>query len=344
MDSVTQAALGATVAGAIAGKHCNAKVLLAGAALGTLPDLDVILDYGDAVQNTIKHRGFSHSLLTLPPLALLISWLYCLRYSDSFWTLRRVFFLTVSVLVTHTLLDAMTTYGTQLIWPFEGYFELRNVFIIDPLYTLPLLLGIGFALMSKHKGGRWCQSVVLLSTLYLGWGYVSQQVISERVEQNLLAQKLPSQQVLITPTAFNTLLWRVVVMDDGQYWEGLASVLDKDKHIDFIARPLGHWPMEETPNTLKGLNAFSHGYLNYRVEDDALIVSDLRLGMADNLSFEFIFAEKDGNGEWRLLEATQRYPSERSLDLLAPLWQRLKGDQSIDANLKTMEMSYNPQQ
>ncbi len=153
MDSVTQAALGATVAGAIAGKHCNAKVLLAGAALGTLPDLDVILDYGDAVQNTIKHRGFSHSLLTLPPLALLISWLYCLRYSDSFWTLRRVFFLTVSVLVTHTLLDAMTTYGTQLIWPFQGYFELRNVFIIDPLYTLPLLLGIGFALMSKHKGG-----------------------------------------------------------------------------------------------------------------------------------------------------------------------------------------------
>ena len=344
MDSVTQAALGATVAGAIAGKHCNAKVLLAGAALGTLPDLDVILDYGDAVQNTIKHRGFSHSLLTLPPLALLISWLYCLRYSDSFWTLRRVFFLTVSVLVTHTLLDAMTTYGTQLIWPFEGYFELRNVFIIDPLYTLPLLLGIGFALMSKHKGGRWCQSVVLLSTLYLGWGYVSQQVISERVEQNLLAQKLPNQQVLITPTAFNTLLWRVVVMDDGQYWEGLASVLDKDKHIDFIARPLGHWPMEEKPNTLKGLNAFSHGYLNYRVEEDALIVSDLRLGMADSLSFEFVFAEKDGNGEWRLLEATQRYPSERSLDLLAPLWQRLKGDQSIDANLKTMEMSYNPQQ
>ena len=344
MDSVTQAALGATVAGAIAGKHCNAKVLLAGAALGTLPDLDVILDYGDAVQNTIKHRGFSHSLLTLPPLALLISWLYCLRYSDSFWTLRRVFFLTVSVLVTHTLLDAMTTYGTQLIWPFEGYFELRNVFIIDPLYTLPLLLGIGFALMSKHKGGRWCQSVVLLSTLYLGWGYVSQQVISERVEHNLLAQKLPSQQVLITPTAFNTLLWRVVVMDDGQYWEGLASVLDKDKHIDFIARPLGHWPLEEKPNTLKGLNAFSHGYLNYRVEEDALIVSDLRLGMADNLSFEFVFAEKDGNGEWRLLEATQRYPSERSLELLAPLWQRLKGDQSIDANLKTMEMSYNPQQ
>ena len=340
MDSVTQAALGATVAGAIAGKRCNAKVLLAGAALGTLPDLDVVLDYGDAVQNTIKHRGFSHSLLTLPPLAFLISWLYCVRYSDSFWTLARVFFLTVSVLVTHTLLDAMTTYGTQLIWPFEGYFELRNVFIIDPLYTLPLLFAIGVALIFKHKGGRWCQGVVLLSTLYLGWGYASQQVIADRVEQNLAAQNLPNQQVLITPTAFNTFLWRVVVMNDGQYWEGLASVLDSDNKIDFISRPLGNWPLEEKPNTLEGLKAFSHNYLNYRVEDDTLIVSDLRLGMANNLSFEFVFAEKDSDGEWKLLEATQRYPSERGLDMLAPLWQRLKGDQTIDANLQTMEVSY----
>lgn len=42
-----------------------------------------------------------------------------------------------------------------------------------------------------------------------------------------------------------------------------------------------------------------------------LIVSDLRLGMANNLSFEFVLAEKDSNGKWELLDATQRYPSER---------------------------------
>jgi inner membrane protein len=62
--------------------------------------------------------------------------------------------------------------------------------------------------------------------------------------------------------------------------------------------------------------------------------------MANNLSFEFVFAEKDSNGEWKLLEATQRYPSERGLDLLEPLWQRLKGDQTIDANLQRIEVSY----
>lgn len=224
MDLITQAASGVTVAGVIGGKKCNVKVLLMGTALGTLPDLDGILDYGDAVQNTIRHRGFTHSLLVLPPFVLLISWLYCRLRPDSFWTLARVFFLTASVFVIHTLLDAMTTYGTQLILPFEGYFELRNVFIIDPLYTLPLLFAIGVALFSKSSGGRWCQTELLISTLYLVWGYASQQMIASRVKQNLSAQNLPNQQVLITPTPFNTLLWRVVVMDEGKYWEGLASV------------------------------------------------------------------------------------------------------------------------
>lgn len=337
MDSITQAALGATVAGAIAGKRCNAKVLLVGAALGTLPDLDVVLDYGDAVENTIKHRGFTHSLLILPPFALLISWLYCRWRPDAFWSFSRVLFLTLSVFVTHTLLDAMTTYGTQLIWPFEGYFELRSVFIIDPLYTIPLLVAIGVGLFSKQRGGKWCQSVVLISTLYLGWGYASQQITASRVEANLAAQNIPNQQVLITPTPFNTFLWRVVVMDEGKFWEGLASVFDSDEHIEFVSHSLGSWPLEEKPNTLVGFNAFSHGYLNYRVEDNALIVSDLRLGFSDNLPFQFIFAEKTPSGEWQLLESTQRYRTERGFESLGALWQRLKGDQTIGATLQPIE-------
>lgn len=68
-------------------------------------------------------------------------------------------------------------------------------------------------------------------------------------------------------------------MDEGKYWEGLASILDKDDRIDFVSRPTGSWPLEEKPETLQGLKAFSHNYLKYREENDALIVTDLRLGM-----------------------------------------------------------------
>ena len=68
MDSITQAALGATIAGAVAGKSLGRSALVAGAVLGTLPDLDVVIDYGTAVANFTQHRGFSHSLLILVPL------------------------------------------------------------------------------------------------------------------------------------------------------------------------------------------------------------------------------------------------------------------------------------
>jgi inner membrane protein len=339
MDSLTQAALGATVAGAIAGKQCNAKVLFTGAALGTLPDLDVVLDYGDAVSNTIKHRGFTHSLLLIPVFSLIVSWLYCRLKPDVFWSFNRVFFLVLSVLVTHVAIDAMTTYGTQLLWPIPGYFEVGNIFIIDPLYTLPLLLGIGVALFSRQRGGWWCQSVVVVSSLYLVWGYAAQQMIADRVEKNLAAQNINNEQVLITPSPFNTLLWRVVVVEGDQYFEGLASLLDSDNQIDFIQRSRGEWPFEQKPNTLEGLEAFSHGFLGYRQDQGRLIVSDLRLGMADSLAFEFVFAKETPDAGWELLEAPTRYPSERSLDQISVLWERMLGNQEIDANLQYVALN-----
>ena len=73
MDSITQAALGASLAGAVAGKTLGRSALLVGAVLGTLPDLDVIIDYGTAVANFTQHRGFSHSLFVLLPLSVLLA-------------------------------------------------------------------------------------------------------------------------------------------------------------------------------------------------------------------------------------------------------------------------------
>lgn len=73
VDSITQAALGASVAAVVAGRHCKPKMLLAGAVLGTLPDLDVFISYGDPISDTVKHRGFSHSLFVLLSFSLLIT-------------------------------------------------------------------------------------------------------------------------------------------------------------------------------------------------------------------------------------------------------------------------------
>ena len=49
----------------------------------------------------------------------------------------------ILALLTHPLLDAHTAYGTQLLWPLEPPPVMwATLFIIDPLFTLPLLVAV----------------------------------------------------------------------------------------------------------------------------------------------------------------------------------------------------------
>ena len=116
MDSITQAALGASIAGLCAGKTLGRPVLLIGALLAhASSDLDVLIDYGTAVANFTQHRGFSHSLFVLAALSLLLAvilWRWKPELGFPRWLS-----LTALVLITHPLLDTFTTYGTQLFWP-----------------------------------------------------------------------------------------------------------------------------------------------------------------------------------------------------------------------------------
>ena len=62
MDSLSQIALGSAVAIGVMGRRTAVwKAATWGAVAGTLPDLDVVLDHGDALLNMVLHRAESHS-------------------------------------------------------------------------------------------------------------------------------------------------------------------------------------------------------------------------------------------------------------------------------------------
>ena len=61
MDSVTQILLASAVGYATLGNKLGRKSLLVGAAFGTLPDLDVLINFGGDVENFVYHRSFSTS-------------------------------------------------------------------------------------------------------------------------------------------------------------------------------------------------------------------------------------------------------------------------------------------
>ena len=152
MDSLTQAVLGAGIAGAIAPAGHRRKALLLGAALGTLPDLDVFIDYGGAVENFTMHRGFSHSIFVLLPFSLVLWWVLWKLWPPVREAPLRWLAVVSLALITHPLLDAHTAYGTQLLWPLDVPPTMwATLFIIDPLFTLPLLVATVLAAFIPNR-------------------------------------------------------------------------------------------------------------------------------------------------------------------------------------------------
>src|SRR5690606_15786188 len=230
MDSLTQIVLGGALAAAITPPRHRRAALLAGAALGTLPDLDslpIALWTDDPVALMTLHRGASHSLFVLP----LVGWLVWAvlrgrggRVAES---PRRWFWAIQAVLLTHPLLDAFTVYGTQLLWPLP----LRpvmwsSVFIIDPLYTVWLLGAcvVAFLLRERMAAQRGLVAGLALSTGCLGWALVAQALVEHQADRALAAMGLAGAPRFSVPTPLNTLLWRVVAMTPDGYVEGFRSL------------------------------------------------------------------------------------------------------------------------
>ena len=330
MDSITQAALGAAIGGTVLGRRLGRKAVLLGAALGTLPDLDVVIDYGDAVANVTQHRGFSHSLFVLAGLAIalaMLSWRFAPARDIS---LRRWGLFFGLILLTHPLLDALTTYGTQLWWPMEVRpTAWPIVFIIDPLYSLPLLAGVAVALITG-KARRASHWGLALSCAYLVFAVGAKQLVEARIAPVLAEQGLQQAPRLVQPTPFNTLLWRVTVADGAHHHEALVGLFDGDRRpaLETYARGADLEPTALDTARGRRLDWFAGPFLRYETRyfdgRETLVATDLRLGFPGFHPFAFTLATRDDDG-WEPVEvSTQLSAATRSnRDALSRLGSRI---------------------
>lgn len=327
MDSITQAVLGASIQGAMLGRWQGRKALLYGAMLGTLPDLDVVIDYGDAVADMTFHRGFSHSLFVLTGLALLLTWLTRRFRHNPGYSAQRLFLTLWLVLITHTLLDSFTSYGTQLFWPLMPTpTAWSSIFIIDPLYTVPLLIAVGAGLLFglRGKAARAQNMALALTSVYLAFTVGGKFMAEHRVETELARQGIQAEQLFSTPTPFNSLLWRVIVLDGEDYHEALVSWFDTTApQLERIPRGTHLAAALVDSEAHARLQWFTGGMLRYDQLGDLLVVTDIRLGMTGFHPFRFDFAQWD-EGQWREHAQIERLPAERGdMARLQLLWSRI---------------------
>jgi inner membrane protein len=363
MDSLTQIALGAAVGTAVLGRKAGARAALWGAVCGTLPDLDVLLPYGDPVRDFTFHRAESHSLFWLSVASPLLAWVVARLNRSVGASFREWWLLVWLALVTHPLLDAFTVYGTQLLLPFSDYpVGVGSVFIIDPLYTVPLIVGVVGALWLRRRDParamRWNAAGLALSTLYLGWGVAAQAHVEGVVHRTTAATPLADARALVTPTPFNTLLWRVVVMDDNGYHEGYYSLFDDAPGVRLtrhasdtrLLAPLrDDWAVRRLAWFSKGFYGVSEAPADARVAEGSastlgqllglvktaaaaeavpdagnvpVVMTDLRMGQTPWFVFSFVVAERSGD-RVRAVPARQ-VPSERPPAAVLPrLWARI---------------------
>lgn len=305
MDSVSQFVLGSSVAAALLGPKLGARALLLGGIVATLPDLDSFLPYENALDAVTYHRGFSHSLLVQTALSPLIAGLAHQIFKKHQISYPLMLLTVWLCLITHSFLDSLTTYGTQLLWPLNvgSPFAFPSVFIIDPTYTLTLIIGlIGFVWFTRSKrlkAVKFARVCLALSSFYLCLGMAGHLYVKSKAAHH---PQLAGKRIHVQPTPFNILYWQVLAIDQTHYYASATSVLNgcSDLTINKYPRQPQISSTEKTlalPQSVKRFEWFTNGFYNYGTSDDGAVkISDLRIGFAPFFPFSYLFGTVAASG------------------------------------------------
>jgi inner membrane protein len=327
VDSLTQIALGAAVGEATLGRKVGRPAIWWGGICGLLPDLDLLIPMGDAVKRFTYHRSASHSLLILTLLTPLFVRIILKRHPETARYRIHWYALVFLAFITHILLDGLTVYGTQILWPSSAPPVMwSTIFIVDPAYSLPLFGGVAaaFFLSREKRTGHVIGMIgLVLSSMYLMWAMGIKAHVGHVARESLAQQDIRYNRILTVPSPFNTFLWRILVMGDTTYHEGYYSIFDDNCSVDFTGYPNGKHLLEELDGhwPVKRLQWFTHGFYAVQNRSGKIVITDLRMGTEPDYIFQFQVGQMTDD---RITPVkSSRVASGLRLNKLGLLWKRI---------------------
>lgn len=223
MDPLTHVLLGASLSYVTFERKLGRAAAWVGGLAAFIPDADVFIrSKTDPLLAIEYHRQFTHALAFAPAGGALVAAiaLISVNHRKSYFTLWVC--ATLSYL-SHCLLDAATSYGTQLFWPFSN---LRVgwdfISIIDPLFTLTLAIALTWALIRRRP--RIAAVGAALGLLYMGFG-VLQHTRASRAQSTLAeSRRHVRERFEVMPTVGNNLVWRSLYLHAGQIYSDRIRV------------------------------------------------------------------------------------------------------------------------
>ena len=291
MDPVSQGVLGAVFAQTHGPRHTLAKAAVIGAIAGMLPDLDILIrSSADPLLAVEYHRQFTHSLFFIP-IGGLLSSLLLYPLLGRRWQLnfRQVLVWSTIGFATHGLLDGCTSFGTKLLWPLSNErYALDIISVVDPLFTLPLLVLVGSAAVTQSR--LYIKWALLWVAVYFSAGIVQHQR-AEAIGLKLAGERGHTvRRIEVKPTFANLVVWKVVYETNDRFyvdavrpgftkpaiWPG-ATVLKLDVQHDFA------W-LDPASQQARDITRFSQESAGYLARDPAnrQRIGDIRYSMLPN--------------------------------------------------------------
>lgn len=287
MDPITHVLLGASLGYAAFGKKLGRPAAACAGLAAFAPDADIFIrSVNDPLIAIEYHRGFTHSLVFAPVGAAVVAGVWILRRRWRPQALT-IWLCCLLAYLSHCLLDAATSYGTQLLWPFSNVragWDLIS--IIDPIFTLALLFGLVVALVWKKA--RIATAALAVSAVYLILGGVqhsravaAQQHLAERRGHTI-------ERFEVMPTLANNLVWRALYVHDGKIYsdrirvgwfsaptvvEGWALLLVTSTELTTAERE------RNQARSFERFNWFSEGWVA-RKPSDATVLGDMRYSLS----------------------------------------------------------------
>jgi len=217
LDPLTHGLVGATASQSAAERDKLRPAAFTGFVAAMLADLDYFIHIpSDPLFNIEVHRQFTHSLIFIPVGALVAAGLlwWFMRKHLSF---KELYSYSILGYATAGLLDAFTSYGTQLLWPFtDTRIAWNYISVVDPVVTAGLLLFLIFAWFKRDKLFVYAAGGWLIIFLVFGWiqhNRAESAVISLAMDRNHQIE-----DVVVKPTIGNQRLWRANYIYDGMIY------------------------------------------------------------------------------------------------------------------------------
>ena len=287
MDPITQGTVGAAFAQSTANKNNILRIGVIGFLAGLAPDLDVLIrSSNDPILFLEYHRQFSHSLFFIPFGSLIVALLIFPLVKKSM-SLKTVYIASFLGYATHGLLDACTSYGTQLFWPFSNErVTWNNISIVDPLFTIPILILVGTAIKTRKK--LFSFFAIGWATFYLSLGFVQYERALSTAIELAHSRGHNAERLTLKPSFGNLILWKSIYQHEEKFYvdairTARSSTWCSGENIRMFDYQYHLPSLDKDSQQRKDIERFrwfSQDYLGFDKEEN--LVTDVRYSMIPN--------------------------------------------------------------